>query len=464
VSSERADAFVFFGATGDLARKQIFPALAMLSAAGELDMPVIGVAKAGWDLDRLRGRARESLADQGDIDENALERLTSRLRYVDGDYADASTFEAVKRELGDAKHPLHYLAIPPSLFATVVESLSAAGALDGARVVVEKPFGHDLASARRLNATLHRFLPEEAIFRIDHFLGKEPIENLFYFRFANSFLEPLWNRHHVDSVQITMAESFGVEGRGKFYDAVGAIRDVIQNHLLQVTAILGMEPPSGFQRDVVRDAKARLLDSVHPINPDELVRGQYEGYRETDGVDPGSTTETYAALRLHVETWRWGGVPFFIRTGKHLPVTTTEIVVTLRRPPQAVFGARDREQGLPNRVRFCISPDVLIALRARVKVAGEEMAGEDVELVARHHTPEEMPPYERLLGDAIDNDPALFAREDSVEASWRIVDPILDGADTPLPYAQGSWGPSAADRLMAGIGRWHDPELTPPSS
>jgi glucose-6-phosphate 1-dehydrogenase len=464
VSSERADAFVFFGATGDLAHKQVFPALVRLAGEGALDMPVIGVAKAGWDLDRLRRRARESAADQGEVDEKALERLLSRLRYVDGDYSDSSTFAAVKKELGDARHPLHYLCIPPDLFATVVESLHDAGALEGGRVVVEKPFGHDLASALRLNATLHRFLPEAAIFRIDHFLGKEPIENLFYFRFANSFLEPLWSRHHIDSVQITMAESFGVAGRGRFYDSVGAIRDVVQNHLLQVTAILGMEPPSGFQRDAVRDAKARLLDSIHPLDADEVVRGQYRGYRETDGVDPASTTETYVALRLHVETWRWGGVPFFIRAGKCLPVTATEIVVNLRRPPQAVFGQRDREDGRPNRVRFRINPEVVIALLTRVKVPGEEMAGEDVELVARHHVPEEMLPYQRLLGDAIDNDPVLFAREDSVEAAWRVVDPILDGATPVLPYDQGTWGPPEANRLMSGIGRWHDPLPSEPST
>jgi glucose-6-phosphate 1-dehydrogenase len=445
--SSRSDALVFFGATGDLAFKQIFPALQSMVRHGHLDTPIIGVANSGGDVEGLRRRARDSLAQHGGVDDVAFARLCSLLRYVDGDYSDPATFDALRRELGRSARPLHYLAIPPSLFGTVVLELGRSGCADGAGVVVEKPFGHDLASAQALNRTLGRVFPERSIFRIDHYLGKEPVENLLYFRFANSFLEPIWNREHVARVQITMAESFGVAGRGRFYDETGAIRDVVQNHMLQVLTLLAMDPPSERGPEALRDEKARLMQAIAPLAPADVVRGQFRGYRDENGVAPDSTVETFAALRLHIDSPRWAGVPFLVRAGKRLPTTATEVLVELRRPRRIVFDEPD--PGDPNALRFTLSPDVALALRARAKVPGERMLGEDVELVAREHHPDEMPPYERLLGDAMRGDPALFTREDTVEAAWEVVEPVLGDA-TPLhPYEPGSWGPPEADRLIA---------------
>lgn len=448
----KSDAIVFFGATGDLAYKQIFPALHALVAREHLSLPIIGVAKAGWNLDKLRERARESIHEHGhDDDKASVDALCKLLRYVDGDYADPQTFERVREALGGAQRPLHYLAIPPSMFATVVEGLSTSHCLKEARVVVEKPFGRDLASARELNATLLKFLPETSIFRIDHFLGKEPVQNLLFFRFANVFLEPIWNRQHVRSVQVTLAESFGIKGRGAFYDEVGAIRDVVQNHLLQIAALLAMDAPFCASPEALRDEKARVFKAMRSLSPDCVVRGQFRGYREVPGVSPDSQVETFAAIRLFIDSWRWADVPFFLRAGKCLPTDATEVFVELNHPPRPIFEEPTRTS--PNFVRFRLGPDVRISLGARAKKTGNSMEGEDVDLVASELPDVAVKPYERLLGDAMRGDVSLFARQESVEEAWRVVDPIL-GQATPLhAYDPGTWGPGEAD-VLAPQGAW----------
>ncbi|MEO7889695.1 MAG: glucose-6-phosphate dehydrogenase [Vicinamibacterales bacterium] len=459
----RSDALVLFGVTGDLAHKMIFPALYAMAKRGGLNVPVIGVALPTWSLARLHRRVTDSIRRSGGIDnQRALRHLLSLLKYVSGDYNEPRTFTAIKKELGRARRPAHYLAIPPSLFATVIEGLGAAGLAEGARVIVEKPFGRDLASAMELNQVAHSVFPEDSIFRIDHFLGKEAIMNILYFRFANSFLEPIWNRNYVASVQITLSEDFGVENRGAFYETAGCLRDVIQNHLFQIVALLAMEPPAYQGFGAVHSEKAKVFQAMRPLQPDDLVRGQYAGYRKEPDVAKRSDVETFCALRLFIDSWRWAGVPWYLRSGKYMAETAAEVFVELKPPPQGLFADSAPANGPANYLRFRLSPLSAIALAARVKRAGKEFIGDQQELYLVEEQPGEDGPYERLLGDAMTGDGALFAREDAVEAAWSVVDPVLKNHHRVRPYRRGTWGPKEADALIAADGGWQNPILGQP--
>jgi len=459
MSSPSADAFVFFGATGDLAYKQIFPALQRLVRDEGMDLPIIGVARHDWSDDDLRARARQSLGEHGGVDDKAFAELSALLSYARVDYTDPDPFDRLREQLGDARRPLYYLAVPPSVFERVVEHL---GTTKDARLVLEKPFGRDLASARELNRILRKHFPEEAIFRIDHYLGKEPVQNILYTRFANPVFEPIWNRTYVRSIQITMAEAFGVDDRGAFFDETGTIRDVLQNHLLQVLATLTMDAPTGQAHDAVRAEKVRLLKSLRPLMPKDIVRGQYRGYHAIPGVAPDSTVETYVAARLSIDSWRWVGVPIFIRAGKNLPITSTEVVVEFKRPPRETFAEIVPEYS--SHLRMRMSPDVRIGMGVRVKTPGERMIGSDVELLLTRQTSLDEPPYQRLLADAMSGDPELFAREDAVEAQWTVVDQVLGDGAPLYTYDQGDWGPDEAQQLVGADGPWHDPDPSPAAS
>jgi glucose-6-phosphate 1-dehydrogenase len=458
----RSDALVVFGCTGDLAHKQIFPALYAMVKRGELTVPVIGVAFPKWSLERLQRRATDSVKRAGGIDnKGALKKLLSLLRYVSGDYKDSATFAAIKQALGGAKRPAYYLAIPPSLFATVIENLGKAGLAKDARVIVEKPFGRDLASAKELNRVAHAVFPEDSIFRIDHFLGKEAIMNILYFRFANSFLEPIWNRNYVASVQITMAENFGIKGRGGFYETAGCLRDVIENHLFQIVALLAMEPPATRHYGAVQVEKAKIFDAMRPLKPADVVRGQYAGYREEPDVARNSDVETFCAVRLFIDSWRWEGVPWYLRSGKYLPDTVTEVLVELKPPPQRLFEDSAPKNGLANYLRFRLSPSAAIALATRVKIPGKEYIGEQRELYLCEELAGQEAPYERLLGDAMAGNGALFTREDAVEAAWAVVDPVLKKHERVKVYKRGTWGPKHADAILGPGESWHNPAVDP---
>ena len=457
----RSDALVLFGVTGDLAHKMIFPALYAMAKRGDLTVPVIGVASSQWNLVQLRKSVRDSIQQSGGIDnQSALSHLLSLLEYVSGDYNEPGTFTKIKKALGSAQHPAHYLAIPPSLFETVIKGLGTAGLAANARVIVEKPFGRDLASARALNKVARSVFPEDSIFRIDHFLGKEAIMNILYFRFANSFLEPIWNRYYVSSVQITLSEKFGIEKRGAFYESAGCLRDVIQNHLFQVAALLAMEPPAYRGFGAVHSEKAKVFQAMRPLQPDDLVRGQYAGYRKEPNVAKNSDVETFCALRLFIDSWRWEGVPWYVRSGKCLAETANEVLVEFKPPPQNLFADSAQTNGRANYLRFRISPSSAVALAARVKRAGKHFVGDQRELYLCEEQPGEETPYERLLGDAMAGDGALFTREDAVEAAWAVVEPVLETHHRVHIYVPGSWGPEAADQLIARDGfSWLQPVI-----